>query len=112
MKISEAQWVKVHYIKKFDNTRCILDKNVHLLLDSIIVFAVTEGMVVSEVDYQITSDRKAGQIMIDVFPTECDYFILHADRFAWAKTFEIKADEYIDKIEHDGCFIFTTEAEE
>lgn len=111
MKISEAQWFKIHYVKKF-NAGCILDKNVHLLLDSIYVFAVTEGAVASEVDHQITCDRSTGEIIIEPFPTECDYFILHADRLVWAKTFEIKADEYIDKIEQDGNFIFTIEEQE
>lgn len=112
MKISEPQLTRIYFKEKF-HTLYELKEDIPVILNSLIVYTVKDDWIDSKVDFKIFTNPKDGKRYISPLynPAHCDCFVLTGERLAMCKTFEIKAEEYVDVTKFNGDFCFTFEAD-
>lgn len=110
MKISEPQLYKVYYTKKFDALFPINNDLQLILNDNFIIYALIDDSIYKAVDFDIYRDGEGKYFIHPNFPPEqCDEFLLCGERLTMCKTVELKAEDYISKIESDGSYTFVVE---
>lgn len=100
----------VHYTASFEE-KFIIEDDMNLLLNNISIYGCvidnSLGKIISKkvnFDIRVINDKKV------IYPLD-DYksYFLNGERLVKATCVEIKASDYIDKVEHNGDFIFTIE---
>lgn len=110
MKISESQLYKVYYTKKFDTVFPINNDISLILNENLKVYAFVDEYIQKEVDFDVYKDGVGNHFIHPNFPPEeCDFFMIVGERLAMCKTVELKAKDYISKIESDGSYTFVVE---
>lgn len=112
MKITEGMQ-EVPFSRTFSNLYEIRDED-NFILNSIKIYALMGGVVLNErdIDFSVETMKimNTGRVAKFIRPScfkNYDSFLMCGNRIVNCKKVEIKADEYIDKFEHNGNFTFT-----
>lgn len=102
MVIKENELMTVPYTASFEE-KFIIEDDMNFLLNNISIYGCVNDNSFNKVnfDIRVINDKKV------IYPLD-DYksYFLYGKRLVKATRVEIKASDYIDKVEHNGDFIF------
>ena len=111
MLYKKNEFLTVPFITMFEKS-FQLKENTNLLLDSIKVYGCkSDGCIDKMIGYDLWVEFNGKKHIVPIDSEQYTKYAIFAERYVKATVIQINANDYIDKIEHDGNYTFIFESE-